>query len=83
MYLLLALVSFGLINFLLWYSSGLFGILREKVDAAISHDEDEIRAVLQVMDGLLEKLPEKEIERFMKTKDADLYKSVMKKYGVE
>lgn len=44
--------------------------------------EEDIKEVLKVIDKLLEKLPEKELNKFSKTKDAELYKSVLRKYGI-
>jgi hypothetical protein len=41
------------------------------------------KRVLKIIDNLLEKLPEKELKKFSKTKDAELYKSVLKGYGVK
>ena len=44
-------------------------------------DED-IKRVLKRVDELLEKLPQEEIDKFIGTKDSELYKSLLKKYGV-
>ena len=43
----------------------------------------EVKAVLRIMDKLLRKLPEEEIEKFSKTKDYELYRRVLDRYGVE
>ena len=42
---------------------------------------DEVRDVLQMVDGLLEKLPEEEIRRFTQSPAFESYKAVMKKYA--
>jgi hypothetical protein len=44
--------------------------------------ETDIKKTLKAVDALLEKLPDAEIKKFSKTKEAVLYKSVMKKFGV-
>lgn len=41
-----------------------------------------VKKLLGVMDELLARLPDEEIERFSKSKDFKLYESVMKKYGI-
>ena len=43
----------------------------------------DIRKVLETVDELLGKLPEKEIKKFSKTKEAKTYKEILKEYGVE
>jgi hypothetical protein len=45
--------------------------------------DPEVRAVLRIMDELLAKLPEGEVERFVSTKDYELYHMVLERYGVE
>lgn len=47
------------------------------------HVEGDVKKVLKITDELLEKLPEEEIERFVKSKDFKLYKNVMKKMKEE
>lgn len=53
-----------------------------EVEKPINSKRD-IRRVLKAVDGLLGKLPEKEISKFSKTKEAKAYKEILKKYGVE
>lgn len=43
----------------------------------------DVKRTLKVIDSLLGKLSNKEIKRFAKTKDANLYKQVLKEYGVK
>lgn len=45
--------------------------------------DNDTKKVLKVIDDLLNKLPEKESEKFSKTKNAELYSSVLKKYGIK
>ncbi|VVB82924.1 Uncharacterised protein [uncultured archaeon] len=45
--------------------------------------EGDTKRVLKIIDKLLEKLPEDELEKFSKTKDAGLYRAVLKKYGIK
>jgi len=45
--------------------------------------DSDTKSVLKIMDKLLEKLPENELKKFSKTKDAGLYSSVLKKYGIK
>jgi hypothetical protein len=54
----------------------------------LDSSEDEIvledtKRVLKIIDNLLDKLPEKELDKFSRTKDAELYKSVLRKYGIK
>jgi uncharacterized membrane protein len=44
--------------------------------------DNDVKRVLKRVDELLEKLPQEEIDRFAGTKDAKLYKALLKKYGV-
>ncbi len=44
--------------------------------------DPEVKAVLEIMDGLLEKLPDDDVERFSKTTDYELYSRVLERYGV-
>lgn len=84
-YAAIVLVSFVLINILLWFEVELINKFKKKgkkKEVKVS-DEEEIKAVLEVVDDLLGKLPEKEIDEFMKTKDAELYKKILKKYGIK
>lgn len=46
-------------------------------------DQKDVRRVLQIMDDLLAKLPEEELERFARSEAAKLYEKVMKKYGIK
>jgi len=46
-------------------------------------DVSDIKIVLQALDGLLGKLPAEEVEKFSKTKYAELYKKLLEKYGVK
>lgn len=50
-------------------------ILREKNRVP----EEDIKRVLKISDELLEKLPDEEIERFLRSKDFQLYQKVMKR----
>ena len=50
--------------------------------SALGYDDD-VKAVLEIMDSLLEKLPHEEIDKFMKSKDAALYKKVLSKYNIK
>lgn len=43
----------------------------------------DIKRTLKIIDSLLGKLPSKEIKKFAKTKDANLYKQVLNEYGVK
>ena len=43
----------------------------------------EVKQVLKTMDDLLAKLPEQEIENFMKSKEAKKYRKVLEKFGIE
>ncbi len=45
--------------------------------------EKEMHEVLEAMDNLLEKLPDAEVEKFLKSKESQLYKKVLKKYKVD
>ena len=45
--------------------------------------DQELKRTLKTLDDLLAKLPKEEIERFSKTKDFEIYKRVLKRYGVE
>lgn len=42
--------------------------------------DKDVGRILLKMDSLLEKLPQKEIDKFSRGKDAELYKAVIKKY---
>ena len=57
---------------------------RNKTSEVISkgNGSNEVQRVLRIVDRLLEKLPEQEINRFKGSKDAELYKSVLRKHGV-
>lgn len=50
----------------------------EKTMVSARHVEGDVKKVLRITDELLEKLPEEEIEKFVKSKDFKLYKNVMK-----
>ena len=43
--------------------------------------DKDLKKVLKIIDSLFEKLPDKEINKFAKSEDANLYKAVLKKYG--
>jgi len=45
--------------------------------------DPEIKAVLRIMDELLGKLPQEEIERFSKSHDYELYYMVLERYGLK
>ncbi|MFH1326987.1 MAG: hypothetical protein ABIH59_02570 [archaeon] len=45
--------------------------------------DKDTKRILGVVDSLLEKLPQNEIVKFAKSKDAKLYKAVLKKHGVK
>jgi len=45
--------------------------------------EEDIKKVLKIVDNLLGKLPEKEIEKFAMSKNFKLYKKVLKKFAFE
>ncbi len=42
----------------------------------------DVKKVLNIMDNLLEKLPEEEIEKFAKSKDFELYQKILTKFGI-
>jgi len=44
-------------------------------------DYNDVKKVLTIMDELLAKLPENEVEKFAKSEASKLYEKVMKKYG--
>ena len=44
--------------------------------------DKDTKRILGVIDSLLDKLPQNEIAKFAKSKDAELYKAVLKKHGV-
>jgi hypothetical protein len=46
-------------------------------------NDPELKRVLKMMDELLGILPKEEIEAFSKTKDYELYRKVLSRYGVE
>ncbi len=56
--------------------------LKEYEHKVKTHDQelDEVKRVLRTVDALLERLPEKEIEKFVKSKQFKLYKEVIEKY---
>lgn len=54
----------------------------ETLHAPTSVPED-VREVLRLMDTLLEKLPDKEVERFSKSPQFEKYRAVMRKYAPE
>jgi len=68
----------------------LFSLLRNKKGVRVKEnktiesriDDKDIKRVLIKLDSLLEKLPEEEINKFAKSKDGNLYRDVLKKYGV-
>ena len=49
-------------------------------DAPMTRVPDDVREVLRMMDALLEKLPEKEIERFSHSPAFEKYRAVMRRY---
>ncbi len=55
-------------------------VVKEIPDREIT--ETDIKKTLKAVDSLLEKLPDAEIKKFSKTKEAILYKRVMKQFGV-
>lgn len=46
-------------------------------------DYKDVRKVLGIIDELLSKLPDEEIEKFAKSEAAKIYEKVMKKYGIK
>lgn len=54
----------------------------KEADAKKSVVDADAKKVLKVVDSLLGKLPDKVVNRFAKSKDFELYKKVLKKYGV-
>lgn len=52
-------------------------------NASVAEKNEDTKKVLKIVDNLLEKLPEKELKKFSGTKDAELYRSVLKKYGIK
>jgi hypothetical protein len=45
--------------------------------------DPDVKRILKVLDGLLEKLPEDEIEGFSKSREYEIYQRVLKRYGVD
>ena len=45
-------------------------------------DHEDIRKFLMIVDGLLENIPKKSIDKFAKSGDFELYKRVLEKYGL-
>jgi hypothetical protein len=56
--------------------------IRVKVKSNVDVDKD-LKPALRKIDGLLGKLPKKEINAFSKSKDFKTYKKIMNKYGVK
>jgi hypothetical protein len=44
--------------------------------------DQDVKKVLAIVDELLEKLPADIVEKFSKTKDYELYRKVLDRYGV-
>lgn len=57
-------------------------VITKNMKAPIDIRDEDIKRVLKRVDELLEKLPQEEIDKFTGTKDAGLYKALLKKYGM-
>ena len=55
--------------------------LKAQEEKQSAHRED-IKALLKVLDELLEKLPDEEIRKFAKSKDFASYEKVLETYGL-
>jgi len=82
-YAVVALTAFIVVDVILLIAWAVVKMVIEGEKALGDSSKEDVKAVLQAMDGLLGKLPEAEVEKFMKSKDAELYKSVLEEYGVE
>ena len=81
--ILVLIVIFVLLIVMYWLARKTVVHVSDLSFSSGSETDSETKAVLEVVNELLEKLPEKEVERFLQSKDFELYKKVLEKYGIE